>query len=146
MSRYKFEEPNFLGNRLKALREYFDFTQSDVAQVLGVSRPTYTYYERGTTRPDPAALGKLARLYDVPVEVFYQEGLESELGLRVADPGRRRRSSRVGTGVDPQKIGELWPVERQLILLLRTNGKVNADTVVKHLREYLDEREKNEDT
>ena len=146
MSRYVFEEPNFLGDRLRFLRESYDFTQQDVADVLGISRAAYTYYESGTTRPDPASLGKLARLYDLPVEVFYQEGLESELGLRIADPGRRKRTSRVGKQVDPQKIGELWPVERKLILLLRTNGKVSADTVMKHLREYLDRQEKKEET
>ena len=145
MSRFAFEDPEFLRLRLKTLRQRFGFTQADVAQVLGVTRSTYTYYENGTTRPDPAALGKLAHLYDLPVEVFYQEKLEDETKLWAADPGHRKRTSRVGAGVDPQRVGELWPIERQLILLLRTNGKVNADTVVKRLKAYLNEQQKDED-
>ena len=58
MKQILYDDPNFLGNRLRALRLTFGFTQSSVAEVLGINRSTYSYYESGTTRPDPVVLGK----------------------------------------------------------------------------------------
>ena len=63
MKQILYDDPNFLGNRLRALRLTFGFTQSSVAEVLGINRSTYSYYESGTTRPDPVVLGKLASYY-----------------------------------------------------------------------------------
>ena len=50
----------------------------EVAQLLGVSRPAYTYYERGKTLPDVVGLYQLARFYHKPMEAFFQPCPESK--------------------------------------------------------------------
>lgn len=134
MERFPFEEKNFLGDRLRELRMLFGFKQEDIAKVLSMSRATYTYYETNTTRPDPAVLGKLAAYYDVPVEVFYNDQVVVPTSLQ--DSGRRRRTTRTA-GLDLQRVGELKPEERSLILLLRSNGVFTVEQVIESLEHQL---------
>lgn len=56
---------------LHDLRVSAGFSQENVAAALGVSRPTYTYYELGKTVPSAVMLGKLALIFKIPVEVFF---------------------------------------------------------------------------
>ena len=49
-----------LATKLKRYRLQVGFTQKNVAEVLNISRSTYTYYELGKTSPDPATLNHIA--------------------------------------------------------------------------------------
>ena len=133
MERFPFEEKNFLGDRLRALRMKCQLRQEDVARALNVSRATYTYYETSTTRPDPAVLGKLAVFYDVPIDVFYSEQLTIPTSL---SDSKRRRANRTA-GLDVERIGELRPEERSLIFLLRSNGVFTTEQVIESLEHQL---------
>ncbi len=42
--------------------------QSDIATHLGITRQAYNHYETGRRSPDPEALKKLAKFYDVTVD------------------------------------------------------------------------------
>lgn len=62
-----------LGSRLQAAREVAGFTQSDVAEVLGVSRPAVSQLEGGRVHVDSLTLRRLAKLYAHPIEHFFGE-------------------------------------------------------------------------
>lgn len=143
MKRFPYESNNFIGDRLRELRMAFGFTQEDVARSLSVSRSTYSYYELGTTRPDPATLGRLSAYYDVPVEVFYTEELSLDIPLRDSS-GRRRRTSRSGAP-DLKKVGDLLPAERSLILLLRSSESLDAQKLLEYLQDRLGQGQETED-
>lgn len=53
---------------LKKLREELNYTQAQVAQMLGVQRPTYSRYENNERQPDNETLKKLADIFDVSVD------------------------------------------------------------------------------
>ncbi|GLY11343.1 helix-turn-helix domain-containing protein [Bacillus badius] len=53
-----------LSERLIKLRKENKKTQQQVADFLGITRPAYTAYERGTRQPDYEILQKLADYYD----------------------------------------------------------------------------------
>ena len=57
-----------LNIRLTTLRNSKNKTQQDIADYLGVTRPAYTAYERGTRHPDYIALQKIADYYDVTTD------------------------------------------------------------------------------
>ena len=59
-----------LGQNLRRARAQAGLSQREVAQHLGVSRPTYTYYETGHTAPSVSDLYRLAQLYGRPMEDF----------------------------------------------------------------------------
>lgn len=52
-----------MAHRLRDAREYVGLSQEDVAQALGVSRPTITNIEMGNRRVEAVELDKLATLY-----------------------------------------------------------------------------------
>ena len=54
--------------RIRALREDRDMTQTQIAQVLRVGQKTYSDYELGKSRIPVDSLIILARLYDVSMD------------------------------------------------------------------------------
>lgn len=54
--------------RLKALRLEANLTQKEVADKLGISRPAYTYWEKGEKVPTPDKLPMLANLFKVSTD------------------------------------------------------------------------------
>ena len=59
-----------LRKNLRRARTQAGLSQREVAQHLGMSRPTYTYYETGHTAPSVFDLYRLARLYGCLMEDF----------------------------------------------------------------------------
>ncbi|WP_271401546.1 helix-turn-helix domain-containing protein [Salinicoccus roseus] len=57
-----------LSANLKRLRNRRQWTQQQVSEKLGVTRPAYTAYEKGTRTPDANMLGKIADLFEVTVD------------------------------------------------------------------------------
>ena len=60
------------GENLRKFRGEEGYSQEEVAQLLGVSRPTYTYYETGHTTPSIEDLYLLSQLYGRAMEDFLQ--------------------------------------------------------------------------
>ena len=108
---------------LRAVRLKCGYSDSDIANELGISRSTYTYYELGKTMPDIVTLVALAQIYKIPPECFLHP--EEFTDLKTA---RRRAPKKVS--VDPKNIGELSPEERQIIAeyrLKNTGGAENSE-------------------
>jgi len=66
-----------LHKRLRELRTAKQMTQEEVAAALHVTRQTVSSYESGRTQPDLETLTRLAELYQVSVEAFVAEPVES---------------------------------------------------------------------
>lgn len=74
-----------LGERLKALRKEYRYTQEFLADYLNVTRPAIGNYEKGINEPPLQTLVKLADLYQVSLDwlagrtnVKYNFNLESK--------------------------------------------------------------------
>lgn len=64
-------------NRLRELREQHDFTQEDLAILVGVSRQTIISLEKGKYNPSIFLAYKLARAFNLSIEevfIFNEEG------------------------------------------------------------------------
>ena len=59
-------------NRLKVLRAERDWTQSDLANELGVSRQTVNAIEKGKFDPSLPLACKIGRLFKLPIEQVFQ--------------------------------------------------------------------------
>ena len=57
-----------ISKNLKALRNQYGYTQSYVAQQLGIRYQSYHAYETGLTVPTLENFIKLAKLYDVSLD------------------------------------------------------------------------------
>jgi len=56
-----------LGKRIKAIRLSKKLTQMDVAEIIGVSQPTYSEYEKKAGNCAFYTLQKIAKALNVPV-------------------------------------------------------------------------------
>ena len=57
-----------LGDRLRTLRNQKKKTQQQVSEYIGITRPAYTAYEKGTRNPDYGILEKLATYFEVTTD------------------------------------------------------------------------------
>lgn len=65
-----------MDNRLPALRAERGWTQSDLAEHLGVSRQTVVSIERGKYDPSLPLAFRIARLFDLTIEAVFDPGAE----------------------------------------------------------------------
>ncbi len=64
----KMQELYRLAENLKRLRLQYGYSQSHVADVLGIRPPSYHAYEAGIAIPTLKNFIKLAKLYDVSLD------------------------------------------------------------------------------
>lgn len=64
---------SIFSDNLKRFRQRKNYTQEQVADILGVSSHTVSRWECGTTLPDVLLLPEIARLYEVTVDDFYKK-------------------------------------------------------------------------
>lgn len=81
-----------IGARLRKLWEYQGFTQREIAEALGVSRPCATELAHGRRAVSATELLKLSRLLRVPVAYLLDEPADctpegAALGLALSDLG-----------------------------------------------------------
>lgn len=125
------------GEKLKLLRLAAEFTQQNIADALAVNRATYAYYELGKTMPDIPTVGKLAKIFGVPVEIFFHEEMPTGIEVMRDSKGRERKRPGKIVGDNPHRIGDLSPQEKALISLLRSTDKITAEETTLALRQKL---------
>ena len=67
--------------KLRFLRKYQNWTQTEVAKQLNINTRTYSKYETGTTEPDIATIKKIANFFDVSTDYL----LENDRSLSDTD-------------------------------------------------------------
>lgn len=60
-----------VGRRLAATRKALELTQEELGDAIGVSRTALGNWETGIRLPDPAAMARLARRFQVPMDWIY---------------------------------------------------------------------------
>jgi transcriptional regulator with XRE-family HTH domain len=67
------EEPELkeIGRRLAATRLALGYTQDELADEIGVSRSAYGNWEQGSRPPDYAAMRRLKKRFQVPLDWVY---------------------------------------------------------------------------
>ena len=65
-----------MNNTIKALREQNNYSQSAVAQFLGISRQMYIKYENGDAAPPVKIVVELSNFYRVPYDVILEDKLK----------------------------------------------------------------------
>ena len=109
------EAPAF-GKRLAELRKARGWTQPDLAELLGVTVKTITYYERSASNPTAKTIDKIAEVFDVAPSEF------------IGDLDRRSRKRKSGP---PSRLQRLFD---QLSKLPRSKQKVVTDMLEGYLQ------------
>ena len=65
-----------ISEKIKTLRIHAGLTQSEIAEKLDITKPTYSGYEKGKDI-SIYMLNKLAKIFNIPVESFFIDNSES---------------------------------------------------------------------
>lgn len=83
---------NSLGQRLKELRKVYNYSQDYVAEVLGISRQSYSHYETGRRKPSTEMLYKLSALYNVSLDDLLQLSIDFDENVFYEAPKKSQSS------------------------------------------------------
>lgn len=114
------EESLMLGDKLKKARLDSGLTQQQVADLLGINRSSYTYYEIGKNKVSMQTLRLLSVIFDVSVESFLYD--EPQPLVFNSDSSLKPN----GFNDLPYSLKAISPEERKLlaqIRLIRGMGK-----------------------
>ena len=77
-------------DNLIELRKYHDYSQEELADMIGVSRQTLSKYETGESLPDIEKCKLLADIFSVTVDdlITYDKSLDGNIGLGVPPKGK----------------------------------------------------------
>ena len=79
------EEQTIIGLNIKSYRKSFGLSQNQIADLIGVSRGTVNYYEKGSRMPSMIAIQKLADLFGIDaIDLMSENPHELELNSVIA--------------------------------------------------------------
>lgn len=90
-----------LAYRVREMREAAGLSQAEVAERIGTKQPSIARIERGLTRPTIEMLQRLARVFEMRVQIAF-----------VPAPRKRRRKARAASERPAAAAGEARPAAR----------------------------------
>lgn len=124
-----------LGKKLLMLRKEFKMTQDDVANILGMSRTSFSKYENGIANPPLQVLRKLASIYNVGLEYLI---FDENTSIKLHDPQEEDEDS---AEAPSSRITDLKPIEKEIVGKFRT---LSDDEKEKLIGIMFPDRNKNE--
>ncbi len=117
-----------VGARVRQRRTLLGMTQTDLANALGLTFQQVQKYERGTNRIAASRLLDLSRVFDVPINYFFDDMPPEVAASPQATKGRGRAKEPVGH--DPGFL-----TKRETLEFVRAYYKIEDADVRKQLRE-----------
>ncbi len=114
------EQDRIVGERIHALRKSKGISQTALGNALGVTFQQVQKYEKGTNRVGAGRLQEIARLFEVPVSAFFDEGngavgeVQTEVFGFLRTPGAIELLRAFAAIEDDQKRGELLTLVRSI--------------------------------
>lgn len=116
-----------LSRNLKTYRKDVGFTQQQIADVLGIDRSTYTYYESGKILPDIKTVRKLTKI----LQVDYADLLDEESDPLVAeDDGQNVKEHEIVRNARVRMSSE----EKQMVMIYRILGEGRKKELLEALK------------
>ena len=119
-----------MGKIARRLRMKAGYPQDMVADVLLVTRATYSYKELGRSAMSTEDIQRLAALYQVPIDTFFT--------LELADGNSAGKRVKRKSAQTIAELGKLSKEERRLIGLLRVfQSHSEGEEMTKRLQELV---------
>ncbi len=118
---------------IRNLRKRSGYTQKQVADLLGLDRSTYSYYELGKIKPDIATIMKLANIFGV----HYTEILESEGSSGLSDSFSGRNIVEKSS-VEKLCFERVTQEEKKFLDIFRNLSKDDREETIKFMNAKLD--------
>ena len=119
-----------VGARARQRRTLLGMSQTDLGDALGLTFRQIQKYERGPNRISASRLYDLARVFDVPIEYFFED-MSPEIAVGAPAPKRRGKAKKLSSqALDPM-------AKQETLELVRAYYEIGDVDVRKHLREMV---------
>ena len=126
-----------LGSRIRRFRESRGMNQEALAGWLGISRPTLSLIENGGRKVTAEEVKRLADIFNVSVDAFFDENKDAQVFIREA--GAEYRKARDGIRIDVPRKNLAKFKEVLLYILNKAGAKPNVgETVLYKLLYFID--------
>ena len=116
-----------LGKKLLQLRKEFKMTQDDIANILGMSRTSFSKYENGYANPPLQVMRKLANIYNVGLEYLI---FDDNTSIKLNDPQEEDENS---ADAPLARITDLRPIEKEIVRKFRTLSDEEKEKFIANL-------------
>ena len=118
------------GRHLRDLRKNNSkYSQQEMADMLNISRSTYTYYETGKSEPGQEKLKKICDILNIDYNTL----------LGYADEGLTAMFASSDDTIE-RSFGALTPSEEQIILALRSMNSEEKEYISKQINKMVKEQ------
>lgn len=126
----------FLGSRLRIARIAAEYTQQQMADILGMDRSSYSYYETGRYQPAPDLIKKMAALFKADVSWFVGDEQPEEMLSESGDVFSAKQQ------IKDSGFFDLSDDERELVGLFRMiRGTTDPDKLNEALKKFKEDFE-----
>ncbi len=116
-----------VGARVRMRRTLLGMTQTSLGEAIGLTFQQVQKYEKGTNRISASRLFELSRLFDVPVEFFFEE-MPVEVAANSPAEKRRKAKEPPSYKLDPM-------AKRETLQLVRAYYKITDPQIRRRLYE-----------
>lgn len=114
------------GRHLRDLRKgNSNFSQQEMADMLNISRSTYTYYETGKSEPGQEKLKKICDILSIDFNTLLGYSDESVVAMASSEE------------VNDEKFSALTPSEEQIILAYRSMNTEEKEFIGKQINKII---------
>ena len=117
-------KPSTLGQRIRAIRVAWGWTQTTLAKALGSRQNVVSEWEKDISKPSGATLTALAKLVDLPVKA-----LETGRGFRIPEPPDAKPEGGLMSKRDVQSLKKLLPKLGEGEILQVDTGSEDSELV-----------------
>ena len=93
-------------NNLKEARKHAKMTQKEVAEYIGISQNTYSYWENGRNNVDSESIKKLADLFGVSVDYLLDRDMIDEVNPETLQIAKRIIERRTELNITREELAE----------------------------------------
>ncbi len=122
-----------VGARVRQRRVLQGMTQTDLADALGLTFQQVQKYERGTNRISASRLLGLSRVFDVPVDFFFEDMPPKVAANSPATTGRGKAKKLPGYELDPMTKRETLELVRAYYRIEGANARKRVYELIKAL-------------
>lgn len=123
---------DYLATILKRYRKNAGLTQQQVADIIGIKRSAYAYYEVGKSLPKLATLTKLASMYNTSVDNLIDGDKPVSGKLNSGDPAAESFSADTGWRTS-DGMNQLSDFEQTVLLRIRLMSFNEKEELMKFL-------------
>lgn len=126
-----------LGSRIRRFRESRGLNQEALAGRLGISRPTLSLIENGGRKVTAEEVKRLADIFNVSVDAFFDEKKDAQITIREAGAEYRKARDEIRIDVPRKNLAKFKEV--LLYILNKAGAKPNVgETVLYKLLYFID--------